>query len=213
MNPNPSAEQDAASAQSNIPSAEEQGAEDKKSGDNSVLNQGAITPQMRKAMQSKLLAANFGNIVTVMMQTPQYKDTPLSKLRDVIVPAVLADQAMIAEAYDKQSGYTVPAGFALWARVSDEVDQRLSQDPSKDIELQADEWRSGDNFWIIEFIGEKRFVRQMLTKLDQNVFKGQPVKFRAIDKDGTRSIELLKRGNEKPDAETSEPSPNNGAAH
>lgn len=178
-------------------------AEQTKPTQDSLINQSALTPQVRKAMQSKLLAANFGNIVTVMMQTQQYKDTPLSQLRDVVVPAVLADQATIAEAYDKRSGYTVPVGFALWARVSDEVDQRLSQNPTKPIELKADEWRSGDNFWLVELVGPMRFVRQMVKGLDERVFKGQPVKFSSLDKDGNRSIELLKRANEKPEAEAS----------
>lgn len=154
------------------------------SGSESHIGPDMITPQMRQMMQSKFLAANLGNIVVIMMRSPMHKAMPLSELYELVVPAIQNNQVSIAEAYNKESGLTVPAGFALWARVSEEVDQRLSQNPSNPIRLKPDEWSSGDIFWLVDLIGEKRFVAPMLRKLNQAIFKGKPVKYLATSKDG-----------------------------
>ncbi len=66
-------------------------------------------------MQSKLMAANFSNIVTVLMQSTAHKVLPLSELYHLVVPAVVNNQFNIAEAQNKKTGVTVPAAVALWA--------------------------------------------------------------------------------------------------
>lgn len=162
------------------------------SGSESHIGPDAITPQMRQMMQSKLLAANMGSIVMVLMQTPIHKDMPLSELYKLVVPALQNNQINIAEAYNKKSGLSLPVGFALWARVSKEVDKRLTRKPTTPIQLKPEEWSSGDIFWIVELIGEKRFVAPMLRRLDQTIFKGNPVKYAMTGEDGKTTIELLK---------------------
>ena len=158
----------------------------------SHIGSDAISPQMQQMMQSKILAANLGSAVMVLMQTPIHRDMPLSQVHQLVVPALQHNQINIAEAYNKKSGLTLPVGFVLWARVSDEVDERLTQKPTNPIQLTTEEWSSGENYWIVELIGEKRFVASMLKQLNQNIFKGKPVKYATTSKDGETSIELLK---------------------
>jgi hypothetical protein len=50
-------------------------------------------------------------------------------------------------------GIVVPVGVALWASVSTDVDQRLS-DLSAPWRLQPDEWCSGDTLWLVELVGD-----------------------------------------------------------
>ena len=140
---------------------------------------GAQLPtQTQEFMKSRLIAANFGNIVTVLMQSSIHKDRKISDLRDIVVPALLNNQFRISEAHKKGSGYTIPVGVILWARVSDDMDKRLSTLNDEDIQLTTEDWVSGDNIWIIELVGEKRFLTSLFKDLRQKEFKDKKVKYR-----------------------------------
>ena len=152
----------------------------------------------REAMRAKLQAADFGNIVTVLMQSPAHKDLPLSELSHLVVPALLNNQFLVAEAQNKNTGYTVPAAVALWALVSDEVDKRIVENIDKPVRLSAQEWNSGEIIWLIELLGDQRFIRPMVSNLNTSLFKGRPVKYRAVDDKGNSYIKEL---------ETPKPSP------
>jgi len=149
---------------------------------------------MKQAMQSKMLSANFGNIVTMFLQSPGHKHLKLEDLPARIIMPLVNNQFLLAEAYKKDTGFTFPVGVVLWASVSDEVEQRLSQDLNEPILLTQDEWTGGDNYWLIESIGEQRFVQQLLGRLCKEVFKDKPFKARVADKDGKRRIEVLNTG-------------------
>lgn len=150
---------------------------------------------MKQAMQSKMLSANFGNIVTLFMQSPGHKQLKLEDLPARIVMPLVNNQFLIAEGHKKDTGYSFPVAVVLWARVSDEVDQRLSsQDLDEPIVLAQGEWTGGENYWLIESIGEQRFVQQLLDRLCREVFKDKPVKARVADKDGKRRVEVFNKG-------------------
>jgi cytolysin-activating lysine-acyltransferase len=150
-----------------------------------------VNPRDREAVRAKLQAANFGNIVTVLMQSPHHKDLPLSELAHLVVPALLNNQFNVAEAQNKDTGYTVPAAVALWARVSEDVDKRLVDNIREPIRLSAQEWRSGDIFWLIEVLGDARFIPPMLDQLNNTVFKGKSVKYRTVNTEGIASVKQL----------------------
>ena len=94
----------------------------------------------------------------------------------------------------KDTGFTYPVGVVLWARVSDEIDEKLVEDLDTPIHLKRDEWSSGENYWLVETVGEQRFVQQMLSKLCTDVFKDRSVKARVADKDGNRRVEVFNTG-------------------
>ena len=150
---------------------------------------GAQLPtQTQEFMKSRMIAANFGNIVTILMQSPGHKDRKLADLQNIVVPALLNNQFRISEAHKKGSGYTVPVGVILWARVSDEVDKRLSTHADEDIQLTAEDWVSGDNIWIVEVVGEQRFISSLLKDLRQKEFKEKKVKYRRKTEKGVQII-------------------------
>lgn len=142
------------------------------------LSAAKLPKETREFMKSRMIAANFGNIVTVLMQSAGHKNRKLSELREMVVPALINNQFRIAEAHKKGSGHTLPMGVILWARVSDDVDKRLSDVSKTDVALAATEWVSGDNFWIIDVVGEQKFVASMLQDLNQKDFKDKTVKYR-----------------------------------
>ncbi len=102
----------------------------------------------------------------------------------VLLPALLNDQYMIAEAKPQGQDVTAPVGLVIWARVSSEIDSRLQSDASNPIVLKPEDWRSGDHTWVIDMIGSQPVIDAMLKQLKDGPLKGQQVKMRVRGQDG-----------------------------
>jgi hemolysin-activating ACP:hemolysin acyltransferase len=85
-----------------------------------------------------------------------------------------------------QEGAILPSPFAvaLWAFVSPEVDRRLSEDTNLPVRLAADEWQSGNIFWIVDAVGDPTIVPAFLEELVATKFPGQYPKMRVVDQQG-----------------------------
>lgn len=138
----------------------------------------APSDEQKQRLVGQLIASNFGNMVTILMQSQHYKTMQLHELKERVVPPLLAKQFRVAEAGVKGSGQTVPVALLFWARVSKEVHDRLSTTLDKPLELAADEWQGGDHYWIIDAIGDQRFLTPLLTELRKSEFKGKTVHYR-----------------------------------
>jgi len=135
-----------------------------------------------------------GQIVAVLMQSPQHKHYSLADLEWLVLPAVLSGQFRIAQA--QQSGAAAPIGVALWASVSADVDKRLS-DLSKPARLRPDEWRAGDIPWLMELVCDPRVQPALLKNLSDNLFKGRGLKMRVRGADGKPQIGTLRGESEE----------------
>jgi cytolysin-activating lysine-acyltransferase len=142
----------------------------------------------------------LGQIVSMLMRSPQHKHYSLADLEWLVLPAVLSGQFRIVQA----QGAPAPVGVALWANVSAETDQRLS-DLSKPARLSPDEWRSGDISWLMELVCDARLQPAILTDLRDAIFKGNPLKMRVRGTDGRMQIATLMGAAEKGAAEPSSP--------
>jgi cytolysin-activating lysine-acyltransferase len=131
----------------------------------------------------------LGQIVMVLMRSPQHRERPLADLEWLVLPAVLSGQYRVAQA--QQSGTAVPVGVALWASVSTAVDQRLS-DLSAPWRLQSDEWRSGDIPWLVELVADHPTQQALLKHLGETVFKERGVRMRVRDAEGKTQIGTFK---------------------
>lgn len=158
---------------------------------NSVSAQSVAPPQpsteesaefKRRATKSKHLQASFGEIVGLLMSSPHLKNLPLSSLNRMVVPAIVAEQFMIAEARSKESGFLTPIAAVLWARVSEEVDQRLSENTGEPVKLDPNDWHSGDIPWLILAAGDQRVIKTLLQRVQKTVLKDRPLKFRSPNK-------------------------------
>lgn len=151
----------------------------------------------RQAAASKLISASFGEIIAVLMRSPHYRSRPIADLQWLVVPAVLSNQFMLAEARSKESGFLAPVGVVLWAMVSDEVDQRLRNELDKPFKLEPKEWRSGTNPWLVDAVGPPQVVGGMLQRLQGQVLKDQAIRFRTQDKAGKTMLKMLKAAEPK----------------
>jgi hemolysin-activating ACP:hemolysin acyltransferase len=157
---------------------------DASAGDTEKASAGTMgAPQRTATVRHVDLAV--GQIVAVLMQSPQHKHYSLADLEWLVLPAVRSGQFRIAQA--QQSGAAAPVGVALWATVSAEVDRRLS-DLSVPGRLRPDEWRSGDIPWLMELVCDARVQPALLKDVGETGFKGRPIKMRVRAADGKTQI-------------------------
>lgn len=145
----------------------------------------------KRAAASKLVSASFGEIVSVLMRSEHYKQYSLQDLEWLVVPAVLSNQFLLAEARAKGNGFTAPVGVVLWASVSAEVDQRLTANIAQPMRLKPEDWRSGDILWLVDAVGPAKLIGSMLQQLHTKVFKGRQVKLRAQGQDGKPAVRTM----------------------
>ncbi len=150
--------------------------------------------QLKNAgMASKLLMASFGEIVSVLLRSHEYRDRPLSALEEIAIPAALTGQFSLAQAQSAVNGMVASVGVVFWARVSPEVDKRLVENISAPLKLSTREWRSGTIIWIVDAVGEQKVIEAMLSRLLETQWTGQEVRLRARTNEGTYKLGVLGR--------------------
>jgi hemolysin-activating ACP:hemolysin acyltransferase len=153
----------------------------------------ALSPEelRKRAAASKLVSASFGEIVSVLMRSEHYRQYTLQDLEWLVVPAVLSNQFLLAEARAKGNGFTAPVGVVLWASVSPEVDQRLTAGIAQPLRLKPEDWRSGDILWLVDAVGPQKLIGSMLQQLHAKVFKGRQVKLRTQGPNGKPAVRMM----------------------
>ncbi len=137
-----------------------------------------------------MMVASFGEIVTVLMRSETYRHFSLSDLDWLVIPPVLTQQFVLAEARKGEDSIPAPIGVALWATVSPEVDQKLASNTTGPLRLRPDEWKSGDILWLIDAVGPPQVINGLIENLHKNVFKGRPLKVRGRDEEGKPVIKI-----------------------
>jgi cytolysin-activating lysine-acyltransferase len=149
-----------------------------------------LTPEAQRAA-SDARAATFGRMVALLMASPKHAGMTLAEANGLVAPAVALGQFALVSAQQAENGPIAVAAAIWWAFVSPEVDQRLTDSRDPHLKLQPQEWRSGDQPWIIEAIGEAKVVNDMVGKLAEGYFKGKPAKIRAQLPDGRMAVGRL----------------------
>lgn len=144
----------------------------------------ADASRQRNAMQA------LGEIAMVLMRAHQFQSLSLGALASLVMPPLQAGQYIIAHGGAKD-GPRRPVAVCLWAKVSAEVDRRLSTELDKPISLSPEDWKSGDIIWIVMLVGEQKVSEVMLKQLQQTAFKGQNVKLRMADDKGKTIVQTL----------------------
>ena len=135
----------------------------------------ALDEKAQAFWRGKLAAANFANAVALFLRSPAHRHYTLADLEWCLLPALGLNQFMVAEA-KLPDGQAMPVALVLWARVSEEVDARLSAAPRYPIRLHPNEWRSGEVIWIVDAVGEPKAVQQCIDGLAKTAFEGKQFK-------------------------------------
>jgi cytolysin-activating lysine-acyltransferase len=145
----------------------------------------------RRAAAAVRHSLAFAQIVSILMHSPRYRHYTLGDLEWLVLPPLLTGQCSVAEAKSKDNGASVPVAVALWASVSPEVDQRLTENLNTPIRLRPDEWRSGDILWLIDAVGDRRVVPGLLKQVADNTLKGREIKVRGRGEGGKVEVKNL----------------------
>ena len=144
------------------------------------------------------LAQAFAQVVAVMMHDANFKQLALGDLEWLVLPPLKASQFRLGHVQtpEQQSGEMrpsalVPICVALWARVSPEIDKRLSENLDQPAHLSPDEWTSGDGLWLMVTAGEPRAIPAFLRQLAETEFKGKEIKLRRRGTDGKVVVSVL----------------------
>jgi hemolysin-activating ACP:hemolysin acyltransferase len=129
----------------------------------------AAAEQASRPVRANPVSTAFGDMVALLTRSAAHKHFSLADLEWLLLPPVALNQFALADA-KLPNGQTVLAGFVLWARVSPEVDAKLTKEPRYPIRLHPSEWRSGDIFWIIDAAGDPRMIQNIIGQLAKNIF-------------------------------------------
>lgn len=152
----------------------------------------AATEAEIRQIQTTMRAAAFGEIISLFMQSPRHSQVTLAALAKQMLPAFLTGQFVLARAQQKdQNAPAAPVGAAFWASVSEEVDQRICADVAKPIELAPDEWQSGNIVWLLDLVAPPKIAGSLTKSVREKVGKDTQIKFKVMNKEGERSIQLL----------------------
>ncbi len=126
----------------------------------------------------------FGEMVWLCSQSPFYKHLKLVDLEWFMMPPIMLNQ------YRVFHHETTALGFALWARVSKEVEARMKAGFSAGeiVRLQPHEWNCGDILWLIELVcptatAENNLTHLLVADLVKNMFKDEAFYFHQMQFD------------------------------
>ncbi len=146
---------------------------------------------VRNMSAARDASATFGEIVMLLMRTPEYGGMALRDLETLVMPPLLNGQISVATAQSGSSGTTAPVGAVLWAAVSAEVAERLASQAGKSIPLAAGDWKSGDIVWVVATVGEGRVLSEMLKQLSRRDWNGKEVRIVVRPKGGEPTVATL----------------------
>lgn len=129
-------------------------------------------------------AAALGDIVSILMRAPKHKAMSLDALRVHVLPAIIHNQYRIARLRRPGNMQGGPAGFAMWASVSDIVDQRLRSLTQHPIRLSPQDWKSGGKLWLIDLVAPSAIAADMLREINEKIGKGQPISTIIVSPEG-----------------------------
>ncbi len=122
---------------------------------------------------ARTVSSVLGEITWLLTQSPLHKGNFfIGDLEWMVMPAILLEQFRIF--YHDSDGR--PVGVALWARVNEEVEQRLEAGGAR---MAPNDWRSGDQLWVVELIAPFGGQDEMLKDLQANVFGEEKPKMRS----------------------------------
>lgn len=130
---------------------------------------------------TQTVGALLGEITWLMTQSKSHRLMFIGDLEWIAMPPMLLRQYRLFRDDNK-----TPCGLALWAKVNDEVEQRLMTMGTA--RLKPDDWNSGENVWLIDLIAPFGRQAEMLEELKGSALKGVKFKYHQTTPDGKRAV-------------------------
>ena len=123
------------------------------------------------------ISSILGTVAVLMIDSPMHQHFFLADMKWLVIPPIHLRQFRIFRRDNH------PFAYVSWAMLSEEAGERLKQGNHR---LRPDEWRSGNQAWIIDMIAPFGGHEEVLKDLKRNVFKDVKVRVFQIapDKSG-----------------------------
>jgi cytolysin-activating lysine-acyltransferase len=122
----------------------------------------------------------LGDMVWLYSKSELHRDWPLRSINAWLLPAIQHDQCRI---YYRNAR---PIGFVSWAFLSDEVQQSYVKKTSS---LRPDQWRSGDNFWLLDLVAPFGDAKLIINDLRSGFFSDK-IGYFLRDKPGRKALTI-----------------------
>jgi len=122
-----------------------------------------------------------GHIMTFMMNAEDMKSATLAQARSIVWPAITHQQFLIAMGQSTRTGHVTPVGVALWANVSNEINDRLERETDKPFNLSPTDWNSGEHTWLIMLAGDSRAINPLVADMQTRTLGGRPIRMRLVE--------------------------------
>ena len=137
---------------------------------------------------------SFGKIAMAMMVLPRYRNLSIGDLNAVLLEPLIRDRVAMAshkpeEAEGSSASNEPLIGIAIWASVSEEVDQRIVEQIKAGVfpvRLKPEDWTSGDINWLMDVIAPtQKLTTSVIANFKQVVKEGDmrmhPIITRLVD--------------------------------
>lgn len=129
--------------------------------------------------QGKTVGAALGEVAWLLSQSPAHRHALfLADIEWLVMPPLTLGQ------YRLFYGEGKPVGVALWAYVTETVEQRLSGGGR----LGSGDWRSGDRLWLVELIAPFGQQEAMLEDLRTTALADRHFRFVRTQPNGRREV-------------------------
>ncbi|MBU6338512.1 MAG: toxin-activating lysine-acyltransferase [Rickettsiales bacterium] len=129
----------------------------------------------------------LGDVTALFLNSDYHKNFRIVNMwKEVVVPLTNGQYRIY---YNKQN---LPTVFVSWAFMSDEVSEKYQ---TGNYSLNHDEWKSGNNLWLMDFIAPFGDAKKIFADLYENVFgKEHKAKFIRRNHDGSvrRIVKLFR---------------------
>ncbi|MEZ5839489.1 MAG: toxin-activating lysine-acyltransferase [Hyphomicrobiales bacterium] len=142
----------------------------------------------------------FGSVAMAMLALPRYREHPIVDLRHLLLDPLVRDRVAVAKAAPKPGTAPAgPAGIAIWASVSAEVDAKIREQIKAGafpVRLAADDWTSGEINWLLDVIApNQRLATAVIANFSQVVRSGEirmhPAISRLVDPEALKKMRAV----------------------
>ena len=158
-----------------------------------AIENAKTTPTQDDRAAADARAAAFGRIVALLIASSRHSEMTLQQTQALVAPAIALGQLAILGRPPASAGASDQVAAAWWAFVSPEVDERLTQCQGPYLTLEASDWQSGDQPWVVDMVGNGEVINELVRRLAETTFAGKSAKLRARLPDGRMAVGRIER--------------------
>lgn len=117
------------------------------------------TAQPTQAAIRESVLTRFSQVVLSLINVPRYAHLPMGDLQKLVVDPLVRNRIALANSNTKDAETRPLVGIAIWASVSDAVDQKIRAQIASGlfpIRLEAEDWASGDRIWLLDLVASSK---------------------------------------------------------